>query len=85
MIYKATRKINQMKNHTQALVFDWDGTLIDSIARITASLQHASEICAVRVSAEAARNVIGLGLQEAIEQLHPGLPPQETTAIGDSL
>ncbi len=59
-------------NPYQVLVFDWDGTLIDSIERIATSLQIASEqICGVRVTAAAARNVIGLGLVEAVSQLHP--------------
>lgn len=55
------------------LVFDWDGTLIDSIEQITTSLQAASKIiCNEEVSEQAARSVIGLGLQEAVERLHPG-------------
>ena len=54
------------------LVFDWDGTLIDSIEQITTSLQAASNIiCNEKVTEEAARGVIGLGLQEAIKRLHP--------------
>ena len=54
------------------LVFDWDGTLIDSIEQITTSLQAASNIiCNEEVTEEAARGVIGLGLQEAIKRLHP--------------
>ena len=56
------------------LVFDWDGTLIDSIERIVTSLQFASrEICGVDLGEDRARSVIGLGLHEAIEHLHPEL------------
>ena len=56
------------------LVFDWDGTLIDSIDRIVASLQYASrEVCGTHLAEERARSVIGLGLHEAIERLHPEL------------
>lgn len=56
------------------LVFDWDGTLIDSIERIVTSLQFASrEVCGVHLGEERARSVIGLGLHEAIEHLHPEL------------
>lgn len=56
------------------LVFDWDGTLIDSIEQIVTSLQTASQIvCGESVTEDAARGVIGLGLQEAIKQLHPEL------------
>lgn len=56
------------------LVFDWDGTLVDSIERIVTSLQFASKSTInADVSEQQARNVIGLGLSEAIEKLHPEL------------
>ncbi len=56
------------------LVFDWDGTLVDSIERIVTSLQHASKQTAdVHISETQARDVIGLGLIEAITKLHPEL------------
>ena len=56
------------------LVFDWDGTLIDSIDGIVSSLQIASKsVCNDDVSEQRARSVIGLGLREAIETLHPEL------------
>lgn len=61
-----------MNNQYKLLVFDWDGTLIDSIEQIIHSLQTASKkVCGENISNEAARNVIGLGLHEAIETLHP--------------
>jgi len=60
------------------LVFDWDGTLVDSIERIVTSLQFASKSTInINVSEQRARNVIGLGLSEAIEKLHPELDNQE--------
>ncbi len=63
-----------IKQRFKLLVFDWDGTLIDSIDRIVTSLQHASrEVCGIDISEENARSVIGLGLHEAIEHLHPEL------------
>ena len=64
--------MNNIKTLYSLLVFDWDGTLIDSIEQITTSLQAASNIiCNEKVTEETARGVIGLGLQEAIKQLHP--------------
>jgi phosphoglycolate phosphatase len=75
-----------MNNHPRhLLVFDWDGTLIDSIARIVSSLQYASEsACGVQVSEAAARNVIGLGLREAVEQLHPGMKTDAVAAVSEA-
>lgn len=55
------------------IVFDWDGTLMDSEARIVACMQAAmTEVGVVRVSDGAVREVIGLGLREAVESLLPG-------------
>ena len=64
------------------LVFDWDGTLIDSIARIVTSLQFASRtVCGVRLDEAQARSVIGLGLHEAIERLHPDLDAMHIESV----
>jgi len=60
------------------LVFDWDGTIVDSIERIVTSLQFASkQVIDVLPDAKQARNVIGLGLIEAVEKLHPQLNAQQ--------
>lgn len=67
------------------IIFDWDGTLIDSIERITTSLQAAShQICQITINDIDARNVIGLGLREAIEKLHPQLASEQITKISDA-
>jgi phosphoglycolate phosphatase len=61
-----------MNDKYKLLVFDWDGTLIDSIEQIVISLQIVSKkLCGENISEQAARSVIGLGLREAIETLHP--------------
>lgn len=77
--------MNKLSTTYSLLVFDWDGTLIDSIEQITTSLQIASEkVCGEIVSEEAARGVIGLGLQEAVERLHPEKPTAITEKIADA-
>ncbi len=61
-------------SHTfNLLVFDWDGTLMDSEASIVHCMQGAIEDlgCEPR-SKEQIRNIIGLGLREAINTLYPG-------------
>ena len=56
------------------LIFDWDGTLVDSIARIVESMRVAAAECALPQLAEATiRGIIGLGLPEAIRALYPQL------------
>ncbi len=60
------------------LIFDWDGTLVDSIKRIVTSLQFASkQILDISVTETRAKDVIGLGLTEAIAKLHPELNSQQ--------
>lgn len=77
--------MNSLSKPYSLLVFDWDGTLVDSIEQITTSLQFASKIvCGETVSEEAARSVIGLGLQEAVELLHPGKSLSITEKIADA-
>ncbi|MEO4046416.1 HAD-IA family hydrolase [Pseudomonas sp. CAU 1711] len=56
----------------QLLIFDWDGTLVDSIGRIVESMHRAAEFCELpRLSDEAIKGIIGLGLPEAIQALYP--------------
>lgn len=55
------------------IVFDWDGTLMDSTAGIAESVQAAFADLDMPVpTREQASHVIGLGLAEALEYLMPG-------------
>ncbi|UVE19238.1 HAD-IA family hydrolase [Pseudomonas sp. LS44] len=54
------------------LIFDWDGTLVDSIQRIVDSMHFAAEGCGLqRLEDASIRGIIGLGLPEAISSLYP--------------
>jgi len=54
------------------IVFDWDGTLMDSEAKIVASIRAAfADVGERPLSHEAVRDVIGLGLTEAMARLWP--------------
>ena len=56
------------------IVFDWDGTLMDSAAAIVASLQGACRDLDLPVPLdEDARYIIGLGLADALAHILPGL------------
>lgn len=58
------------------LVFDWDGTLIDSTGKIVRCLQEAARRTDLPVlPAPTLKNIIGLGLPEAIAQLYPDVSP----------
>lgn len=56
----------------QLLIFDWDGTLVDSIGRIVTAMHLAADRCGLaRCTDDQVRGIIGLGLPEAIRSLYP--------------
>jgi phosphoglycolate phosphatase len=58
----------------QLLIFDWDGTLVDSIGRIVEAMHWAADACELRrCSDDQVKGIIGLGLPEAIRSLYPEL------------
>lgn len=58
----------------QLVVFDWDGTIIDSAATIAECIRRAAEDLALPVpSRERASHVIGLGLHDALRGAVPEL------------
>jgi len=60
------------------IVFDWDGTLMDSTATIVKCIQAAAKDLGLPIPThEAAAYVIGLGLQDAMQAaLPPGVDPK---------
>lgn len=59
------------------LVFDWDGTIIDSAATIAECIREASRELGLEVpDRERASHVIGLGLHDAMRLAVPGLPAE---------
>ncbi len=59
------------------IVFDWDGTLMDSTSTIVQCIQASAKDLGLPVpDNDAAAYVIGLGLQEAMEAVLPGVDPQ---------
>ena len=65
------------------LVFDWDGTLYDSTALIAGCIQDACRDVGAEIpSAADASYVIGLGLQDALRHVAPGLPESRYPELG---
>ena len=55
------------------LIFDWDGTVMDSAARIVSCMQQAArDLNQPELTDAAIRDIIGLGLPEAFRILIPG-------------
>ena len=63
-----------MPKRFEMVVFDWDGTLMDSTAVIVASLQAACADVGLPVpSDERSHHIIGLGLYDAMAYVLPGV------------
>ncbi|WLH67292.1 HAD-IA family hydrolase [Pseudomonas sp. FP2309] len=60
------------------LIFDWDGTLANSIGRIVESMHVASTRSGFGLCSDlAVKGIIGLGLPEAIRTLYPDISDAE--------
>jgi phosphoglycolate phosphatase len=67
-----------MPRRFELIVFDWDGTLIDSAGAIVACIQAACRDLGLPVpDHERASHVIGLGLADALAHAVPTLPSAE--------
>ena len=64
-----------MAKRYDLIVFDWDGTVMDSTAVISGSIQAACRDLGFSVpDDETARHVIGLGLDQALRHAVPDMP-----------
>src|SRR5512134_2591479 len=64
-----------MQRRFDLLVFDWDGTIVDSTSMIAACIQKAAADLGLAVpTLEQASHVIGLGLHDALARAVPDLP-----------
>ena len=65
-----------MNRQFDLIVFDWDGTLMDSEAKIVRCMQAAAmDVGVSDPGAAAIRDIIGLGLNEAMQVLFPEQTP----------
>jgi phosphoglycolate phosphatase len=69
--------MDSMAERYKLIVFDWDGTVMDSTAVIAGSIQAACRDLELPVpSDEAARHVIGMGLEQALRYAVPEAPEE---------
>lgn len=59
-----------MKNKS-LIIFDWDGTLMDSIGLIVDAMRYAAEKHGLTVTDEATKSIIGIALVDAFPMLFP--------------
>lgn len=68
----------------ELVIFDWDGTVVDSTPTITQAIRHACRDIGIDVpDAEDASWVIGLGLQDALSRVAPDLSPDQQSRLSD--
>ena len=66
----------------ELIVFDWDGTLIDSAASIVACMRWAIDSLQLEPrNDDQLRHIIGLGMREAIFELYPDFNEAEIEAF----
>lgn len=66
----------------ELMIFDWDGTLMNSVPRIVSSMQAAARDAEWgELAPEAVENIVGLGLPEATEILCPGISAAQSAAL----
>lgn len=71
-----------MPKQFDLIVWDWDGTLADSTSMITnAVVKAAEQVGLPAITSQAASNIIGLGLHEAIYALYGDIPAEKAQAL----
>ncbi|WP_227692899.1 HAD-IA family hydrolase [Psychrobacter immobilis] len=66
------------------VIFDWDGTLMDSIGLIVESMHVAGEAHGFHTTDQAVKDIIGLSLMNGIEILYPQASNTQKLAIQQS-
>lgn len=70
-----------MQEPVELIIFDWDGTLFDSVGQIVDSLLFAAQQFEQPLTPEAAKSIIGLGLPEVAQVLFPTVPELHTDLL----
>lgn len=74
-----------MNRRYELIVFDWDGTLMDSELRIVTCIQRAAGDVGIPIPDDrAAREIIGLGLDEAVQRLFPRADTGQVRALTEA-
>ena len=66
------------------IIFDWDGTLMDSIGLIVESMHVAGQAHGFQTTDKAVQDIIGLSLMNGIEILYPQASESQKLAIQQS-
>lgn len=74
-----------MKNRFDLIIFDWDGTLADSIDWIVHCIQQAAFEQSFKIpETQAIKDIIGLSIEQALQTLFPNCERQTQQAIAQT-
>lgn len=69
----------------ELVIFDWDGTIMDSTGLIASCIQHACRDMGLAIPPErAAKWVIGLGFLQTVEHVAPGLDRERSLELAQA-
>jgi len=69
-------------HHYKLVIFDWDGTLMDSVDRIVSSMQNAAQLASLNVPSKLqAKQIIGLSMPKVVETLFPRCSKEQETLL----
>jgi phosphoglycolate phosphatase len=69
-------------NQYKLVIFDWDGTIMDSIGKIVNCIKCSAQSLNIAPPSDTAiKNIIGLSLEKAMEVLFPSYPTKQTALI----
>lgn len=80
----ADQNISSDLKSKSLIIFDWDGTLMDSIGLIVKSMHVAGEANGFYTTDEAVKSIIGLSLIRGIQILYPQATTEQHQAINQS-
>lgn len=66
------------------IIFDWDGTLIDSIGLIVESMRYAGQVHGYDATDDTVKSVIGLSVLKGMELIYPQASKEEHQAIEET-
>lgn len=68
--------------HYKLVIFDWDGTLMDSVERIISSMQSAAKTVGLTIpSSEEVKQIIGLSLNVGLKKLFSTISTEQLDAM----
>jgi len=71
-----------MNRQYEVVVFDWDGTLVNSEAHIVSSIEYAARAVGLpMLSYDVIKDIIGLGMREALLVLYPELTDEQILVL----